>query len=418
MRPLTLVQALALALGLAAAPASLARAQTQENPDSAIKAEKSHEQEQVESEAAKRKELDDIRRQAQESREAASRLRGQENKVLSQLRRIERDLGLTRRRLKNLEARRQQLDRQLTVTQVTLEQSTSAYNDQRTKLAHRLRALYKMGTARELEFLLSTRSFGQLLARWDYLVRVARQDRMLLEDVEARKEQVQATKQKIESNLTEIQRNARQTTTQNEKLDELRRERASSVDQIRTQRQAYEAAAAELDKTARSIQQLLADLERKRQAEASRNQQQGRAPQPYTGNFARGKGELDWPVQGPLVGHFGPERHPRFGTTTLNNGIDIQAAVGTSVRAVAKGRVDYLSEDYGSFGQIVVINHGDGYYTLYGHLSDILVAQGQEVQSGQTIGRVGESGTSLKGTVLHFEVRKGGQALDPESWLK
>jgi septal ring factor EnvC (AmiA/AmiB activator) len=406
--------ALALLLALTAAPAAIAAAQTQENPDSAIKAEKSHEQEQVESEAAKRKELEDIRRQAQESREAASRLRGQENKVLGQLRRIERDLGLTRRRLKNLEARRQQLDRQLSQTQVTLEQSTSAYNDQRTKLAHRLRALYKMGTARELEFLLSTRSFGQLLARWDYLVRVARQDRMLLEDVEARKEQVQATKQKIESNLTEIQRNTRQTTSQNQKLDELRRERASSVDQIRNQRQAYEAAAAELEKTARSIQQLLADLERKRQAESK----QGRTPQPYTGNFARGKGELDWPVQGPLVGHFGPERHPRFGTTTLNNGIDIQAAVGTSVRAVAKGRVDYLSEDYGSFGQIIVINHGDGYYTLYGHLSDILVAQGQEVQSGQTIGRVGETGTSLKGTVLHFEVRKGGQALDPESWLK
>ena len=106
---------------------------------------------------------------------------------------------------------------------------------------------------------------------------------------QARKEQVQATKQKIESNLTEIQRNARQTTSQNERLDELRRQRATSVNEIRTQRQAYEAAAAELEKTARSIQQLLADLERKRQAEANRNAQQGRAPQPYTGNFARGR---------------------------------------------------------------------------------------------------------------------------------
>jgi len=66
----------------------------------------------------------------------------------------------------------------------------------------------------------------------------------------------------------------------------------------------------------------------------------------------------------------------------------------------------------------VVLNHGDGYYTLYGHLSEILVAQGQEVQPGQPVGRVGDTGTSLRGTVLHFEVRKGGAALNPEDWLK
>jgi septal ring factor EnvC (AmiA/AmiB activator) len=222
----------------------------------------------------------------------------------------------------------------------------------------------------------------------------------------------------LESNLTQLQKNARTTETQNRRLANLREQRQSSIETIRTQRGAYEAAAAELDKTARALQTLLADLERKRKAESEKAIAQGRNPQPYTGDFARGRGQIEWPVRGTIVGHFGPEKNPRFGTTTLNNGIDIQAAVGTSVRAVAKGRVDYLSEDYGSFGQIIVINHGDGYYTLYGHLSDILVAQGQEVQSGQTIGRVGETGTSLKGTVLHFEVRKGGQALDPESWLK
>ena len=119
-----------------------------------------------------------------------------------------------------------------------------------------------------------------------------------------------------------------------------------------------------------------------------------------------------------MVGHFGPEKHPRFGTVTLNNGIDIQAPAGTPVQSAGKGRVDYISEDYGTLGQIVVLNHGDGYYTLYGHLSEILVAQGQEVRPGQPIGRVGDSGTSLKGTVLHFELRKGGAALDPVDWLK
>jgi len=76
-----------------------------------------------------------------------------------------------------------------------------------------------------------------------------------------------------------------------------------------------------------------------------------------------------------------------------------------------------VSEDFGSYGQMVILNHGDGYYTLYGHLSSIAVAVGQEVQSGQAIAQSGDSG-SLKGAELHFEVRKGGASLDPESWLQ
>jgi murein DD-endopeptidase MepM/ murein hydrolase activator NlpD len=91
--------------------------------------------------------------------------------------------------------------------------------------------------------------------------------------------------------------------------------------------------------------------------------------------------------------------------------------MGTPVRAVAKARVEYTSEDFGTYGQMIILNHGDGYYTLYGHLSEISVTESQEVASGATIGRVGDTG-SLKGTVLHFEVRQGGTALNPEDWLQ
>ena len=101
-------------------------------------------------------------------------------------------------------------------------------------------------------------------------------------------------------------------------------------------------------------------------------------------------------MRGTVVGRFGPEVHPKWGTTTMNNGIDIQAAMGTPVHAVAKGRVEYTSEDYAGYGQIVILNHGDGYYTLYAHLSEILVEIGASVESGQIIGRVGDTG-SLKG---------------------
>jgi len=368
-------------------------------------------------EAAKRRELEEVRRLAHENREAARQLKGKETAEITRLRRTERELNLTRRRLRALQSKRRTLDQQLLVTRADLERSVLTLAQQRARLARRLRGLYKYGARRELEFLLSPRSFGQLLARWDFLVMVAEQDRLLLEDVREQKETVEANQQRLELNLTGIQRTAQKTTAENQRLSALRRQRAGTVHTIQTQRQVYEAAAAELEKTARSIQRLLVDLERRRKAEAERARAEGRNPQPYSGDFAKGQGALDWPARGALVGRFGPETHPKWGTVVPNNGIDIQVPLGTPVRAVAKGRVEYTSEDYGTYGEMIILNQGDGFFTLYGHLSQILVAVGGEVTPGQVIARSGDSG-SLKGAILHFEVRKGGTPLDPEDWLQ
>jgi septal ring factor EnvC (AmiA/AmiB activator) len=368
-------------------------------------------------ETAKRHELDELNRQAHEKREAARQLKGQESQALVQLRRTEKELNGTRRRLRQLESRRRNLDQQLQVTRADFDRSASALARQKARLGLRLRAIYKYGAGRELEFLLSTTSFGQLLARWDFLVMIAEQDRLLIGDIEEQKARVEIAQQKIEGTLTDVQRTAHKTETENRHLANLRADREASVETIHNQRAAYESAAAELERDARALAKLLADLERRRLAEAQRNRAAGRAPQPYTGDFTRGRGALDWPVHGTVVGRFGPEVHPKWGTTTMNNGIDIQAPMGAAVLAVARGRVEYTSEDYAGYGQIVILNHGDGYYTLYAHLSEILVEIGAEAESGQILGRVGDTG-SLKGTVLHFEVRKGGSALDPQQWLK
>ena len=368
-------------------------------------------------ELAKRRELEEVRRLARENREAATRLRGKETQELTRLKNTERQLNRTRKRLTMLQRRRRNLDQQIEGTRVDLERSVLTLEQRRQQLARRLRNLYKYGIARELELLLSPRSFGQLLARWDYLVLVAEQDRLLVDDVRARKEQVEANQQRLVKNLDQVQRTSKRATNENERLDGLRRERESSVLAIQTQRKNYEAAAAELDRTARAISRLLQNLESGRKAEIGRAKAEGRAPQPYSGDFGREEGSLDWPLNGRLVGRFGPETHPKWGTVTPNNGVDIEAAIGTPVRAVARGRVEYTSEDYGTYGQMIILNHGDGYFTLYGHLSEIAVSVGQEVETGITIARSGDTG-SLKGPVLHFEVRKGGSPLDPERWLK
>ncbi len=368
-------------------------------------------------EAAKKHELEDIRRQADEKRRAAAALKPRETRALGELRRTERELGLTRRRLAGLQRRQQALGVQLEVTKVNLERSIASLNSQRAKLRRRLRAMYEYGPARELEYVLSTASFAQLMTRWDFLNMVAEQDRVLLEGVRAQKDQVEANQHQLENNLTLVQVNEQKTTKESTKLASLRRQKAKTVVGIQTRRQEYEAAAAALERTARRIQSLIAQLERRRREENEKARSEGRNPQPYSGDFARGQGQFEWPVHGEVIGHFGIETHPRFGTQIHNDGMDIAAAIGTPVRAVAKGRVDFANDDYEGMGGMVVLNHGDGYYTLYGHLSEVAVRSGQEVLPGAAIGQVGDTG-SLKGPILHFEVRKGSAAQNPENWLR
>jgi septal ring factor EnvC (AmiA/AmiB activator) len=368
-------------------------------------------------EAVKRQELQELQRQAREKRQQAGQLKGQETKALGALKRTERELSSTRRRIKALNNRRNRLDQQLEVTRANLQRSVASLANQRQRLAKRLRHLYMMGPAREMEFLISTTSFAGLMMRWDFLQMVAEQDRMLLEGVRTEKEHVEANERRLQGNLSEVARNTQRSQRESSKLANLRQSRASTVREIQSKRSEYEAAAAELERSARAVAALLARLERQRRAEAEKARVQGRDPQPYSGNFAQGQGQLDWPVNGNVIGRMGLETHPRFGTQVRNDGIDISVPVGTAVRAVAKGRVDFANDDYEGIGGMVVLNHGDGYYTIYSHLSDVSVSTGSEVASGTVIGRSGETG-SLKGPMLHFEVRKGSSPMNPESWLR
>ena len=372
-----------------------------------------------------RKQLEEIRRQAAYKRQRARELKAREGKVLKELRSTERKLRTTKTNVQQLTRRELELERQLEATRANLARSRSLLGDQRGRLSQRLRNLYKFGRARELEFILSARSFAQILTRWDFLTRVARQDRRILLGITEEKEKIEWNEARLDQTHEQVDKTLDQKTEEQKRLDRLARQKKQSVSKIQSERKEYEAAAAELEKTARRIQALLAELERKRREEEERRRAQAQTPgaeppkplTPYEGEFEKGKGQLAWPLRGEIVGRFGNEKHPRFGTVTFNNGIDIRATPGEAVHSVARGRVDFTSSDYGSYGEMIILNHGSGWYTLYAHLSGASVSRGQEVAAGQVIGRAGDTG-SLKGTVLHFEIRKGRSSVDPLGWLR
>lgn len=133
-------------------------------------------------------------------------------------------------------------------------------------------------------------------------------------------------------------------------------------------------------------------------------------------SIAHYKGNLNWPVDGTVFRHFGSYKDSEFQTKKEQNGIDIAVERGQPVQAVYGGEVLY-SDWFKSYGNLVILNHGDGYLTFYAHLDQMNVQRGQRIERGQTIGRSGDSG-SLEGPYLHFELRKKQLPEDPEQWLK
>ncbi len=391
------VGALTLAAVLGLLPAAhprLGLAQTQEEVD----------------EEAERRRLREIEEEARQKREQAAALKKKESRELNALRDLEKKERAKRSQITRLGRQEKRLTSQLTGVQRELAEAEMSLEDRRQRLGTRLRAWYKLGRFRELEYLLTATSFTEFSIRLAYLSRVARADRVLLAEIFGQKERITSTRDKLDRTIGDVQRNARTQKKEQTRLSALSKDKKKLVATIQNEREAYEAAAQELERTARRIRSLLEQLERQRLGGE-------RALPSYEGEFSAGKGRLQWPVQGAVVGRFGNEKHPRWGTVTFNSGIDISAAIGTDVHAVAKGRVDFVSSEYGSYGQLVILNHGEGYYTLYAHCSAILVSRGAEVNAGAVIARVGDTG-SLKGSMLHFEVRKGRSALNPAEWLR
>jgi septal ring factor EnvC (AmiA/AmiB activator) len=113
---------------------------------------------------------------------------------------------------------------------------------------------------------------------------------------------------------------------------------------------------------------------------------------------------------------FGQQVHPRFGTRTFKNGIDINAEEGSAITAVYAGSVAYAGWFKG-YGNLIILDHGLGYFTLYAHAAEIHAPAGEAVRQGQVIGTVGETG-SLSGPRLYFEVRFQGRPQNPEQWLR
>jgi len=341
----------------------------------------------------------EARRRAEES--AVKLLAAQERSILDTLAEAETALAEARAEWRRVEAERAEAEARLHRAR---DAETSAQARMAASLAElkpRLQSRERMGRAGELRLLLEARSLADLVKRRYLLDRILSRDLALLADAKAAladEERARADRGREAVRLAALAQEADQRRAQAEAR---REERETLLAALRTARGFHERAASEAAVQARRHEELVARLPAKGSGASSR--------------FAELRGRLPSPAPGPITVGFGRVVNPKFNTVTVQHGVDIGARAGAPVRAVAPGRVVHAGWFKG-YGNLVIVDHGDGYHTLVAHLGTMQRAMGEEVDAGTILGTVGDSG-SIKGPYLYFEIREQGRPVDPRPWL-
>ncbi|MBP1765320.1 MAG: envC 1 [Firmicutes bacterium] len=341
--------------------------------------------------------------QIQEQMEAQQhRTNAAQRKVASiseQLRAIEADLAAAQKEYKSIEAKRKYTEQQIETNTEILEKTERDLAARNRILSKRMRDIYENGQVNYLDVLLGANDFTDFATRMEILKRVLNQDATLIAKVAAERQLVlekRAALERDKAALIDLQKAAEATRQLAEKR---RQERKAVLESAVYERDMAEQAYQELAEMSRQIEQMI------------RNIQSGRS-----GNAGSvGSGRMIWPLSGPITSPYGWRTHPIFGTARYHSGLDIGADYGDPILAADGGVVIY-ADWMGGYGNAVIIDHGRGISTLYGHNSELLVSEGQRVGKGQVIARAGSTGYST-GPHCHFEVRVNGSPTNPMDYL-
>ena len=272
-----------------------------------------------------------------------------------------------------------------------LKEVEADYEKKSTKLGARVRDIYVNGQISYLDVLFGAKDFSDLMTRMDLLKKVIKQDYDLVHLVLDEKAEIESTQKSLEKDRAakaEQELKARQA---REIMEEKVRKRKAIIDQMKSDKATIDRQYDEMMAASKQIEDML------------RRSSMANAP---AGAAASGNGSMIWPVGGTITSEFGWRTHPITGTQKFHSGIDIGADYGVPIAAAAAGTVEYAGWISG-YGNTVIINHGGGVTTLYGHNQSLAASVGQQVSQGETIAYCGSTGKST-GPHCHFEVRENG----------
>jgi septal ring factor EnvC (AmiA/AmiB activator) len=360
-----------------------------------------------------RQALERLKEEIESKKKHADEAEKKRESVLQAIQDLDSELIARRRERHDVNRKLKDKDREMEGINGELESLRKRMAERRTSVLARLRSQYMDGRFGYLKNLLSAESYGDLQRRFQYLSAVSKREYDLIEAYQGdvgRLEQADQERARARDDMLTFKQ---ETERKLGEIHGLKRQKNVLLARITQEKEAYDRMLGELERSAARIDSLLKELEhRKRAAQAQPN---GPRARHETMGPPPGRGGLPWPTDGEVVSFFGRQKHPTFATYIQRKGIEIRTDEGSAIRAVMPGTVAYADWLKG-YGLVLILDHQNGFFSLYAHASKLLAKVGEQVQTGQIIGETGDTGMAGE-NMLYFELREGAEPVDPLPWL-
>lgn len=364
----------------------------------------------------------------QGQKEDLEKLRAQETSVLAVLERVDQELDERNAELQQLNQLIRSHAEKVAATEASVDQVVTDLAAGRKAFLDRARALYKWHRGGS-PFVLLTGDVStlELMRRKRYLEIVLDHDRELIEGLARRAVELARLNDDLKRHRAGLNAERKRAVAARANVRRERERKRATLASVRREKGLRVRVLDELERASAKLQKLIDNSTKRamRPESALKNNVPVRPPVSRTvatvvpehwEGFENGKGKLDLPVRGTIIGGFGRRLHPDLRVDVQRHGLDIVAPEGEEIRAVDRGEVVF-SNRLSGYGRMVIIDHGKRYFTVYAHLSRLHKMVGDRVQRGEAIAAVGDSGPSGQPR-LYFEVRKDGRPIDPAPWFK
>ena len=344
--------------------------------------------------------LADLQRQAEEQQAKTNEASAKVESVSERLRQIQEELRVATAEYKEVKGQLDSVEDKISDNTELLQKTEADLKVKNKKLQQRVRDIYINGQISYVDVLFGAKDFADLMTRMDVLKRIIKHDYDLIMKVREEKATVENTRAQLEKDKAEAEVLVADAQAKKAKVEDKESEQQVLLDQAIYDRDTSERMYEEIMAASQEVANM---IRRSHMSSAG-----------YSGAPA-GAGGMIWPISGPITSEFGSRTHPIFGTARFHSGLDIGGDYGMPIYAAASGTVIYAGWISG-YGNAVIIDHGGGVTTLYGHNDSLNVSEGENVAQGQVIAMCGSTGNST-GPHCHFEVRENGEPVSPYGYL-
>ena len=366
--------------------------------------------------------LQGIRKEIREKKILLKKTAKVETKVSDELHGIERKLRENETALSAMHRELLGVDASLARTEREIEVVKGEAERRKKQITQRLATLYKTGDFNTARLFFSASSFPEMLENQRYSQSIVGNDRKMVAEYNAKIEQLRTLKAGLEQDHVRKEKIKSKIEEKKHEVEEEKQKKADYLQKVKEDKTRYMASLKELEGNARRLQSMVERLEaksRKSYSKKSRNRTvvgSGPVLPPVADNgFGSQKGRLALPTKGQVIARFGRHKHPEFNSFTVSNGIAIAASEGSDIRSVYDGQVIF-ADYFKGYGNMIIIDHGGGFFSLYAHAARILKKVGASVARNDVVANVGDV-DSPRGPQLYFEIRYQGKPVDPSPWF-